>query len=309
MENCPTQHFVLALRAPEEEWGDPVLVFEDFHVGDEALVLRAMDAWRPSAFIEGRVVAADGVPLLEVELGHVPAGLGEALSHVPDADGHFRIGPLRPGEYKLGAEAVGHGWIMTPRFALQAGETKDVGDLVLERSGWIRVRAVAPGGGELPAGTVLEGVRLLRDGEGASGISFEDLEGRSEPLSPGTYLVRARDGLWCAPDTEVEVRPAVTTELELAFEPATERCIEVVFADGVPADSLAVRVLDAHGRVLDERHCAEHDEDGRYTAWFGGLPVGIYSAEVRDSDGRSATGELRVPDLVEDDTPLVLTLR
>jgi len=98
----------------------------------------------------------------------------------------------------------------------------------------------------------------------------------------------------------------------IAFEPATERCTEVVFADGVPTGRLEVSVLDADGRVLDQRHYREVDKfvrDGRYAAWLGGLLPGSYSIEARASDGRSATGELRVLDLAEDDTPLVLTLR
>ena len=106
IEDCPAQRFVLALRAPEEKWGDPVLVLEDFQVGDETLVLRAMDACRPSAFVEGRLVAADGGPLVEVEMWHEAVRSGESVTHVPEADGRFRIGPLRSGEYTLGAEAL-----------------------------------------------------------------------------------------------------------------------------------------------------------------------------------------------------------
>jgi RNA polymerase sigma-70 factor (ECF subfamily) len=326
MEDCPAERFVLALRAPEEEWGDAVLVLEDFRVGDEALVLRAMDACRPSAFLTGRVVDADGAPLVEVELIHVPR-TGEGLTHVPDSAGRFRIGPLRSGEYTLFAwTLIAGSWgldqLRPQSFTLQAGETKDVGDLVLERSGWIHVRAVAKGGGALPAGTVLEDeAQLLRDGEeagwipevlGGCVIPFEGLQGRSEPLGPGTYIVRAREGFWCAADVEVEVRSGETTELELAFERATERCIEVLCADGVPAGALDVRALDANGRVLEERHCDEVDtfvQDVRYTAWLGGLVPGSYSIEARAADGRSATGELRVLDLADDETPLVLTLR
>ena len=203
-----------------------------------------------------------------------------------------------------------------PRFALEAGETKHLGDVVLQRCGWIQVRAVAKGGGALPAGTVLDDLEVQGGQERSlcigDTLSFEGLQGRSEPLFPGTYLVRARAGLWCAPDAEVEVRPGETTEIELAFEPATERRIEVVFADGVPVDALDVRVLDAHGRVLDERYYMEDDKfarDDRYTAWLGGLVPGSYAIQVSASDGRSATGELRVLDLSEDETPLVLTLR
>ena len=306
MEDCPTQRFVLALRAPEEEYGDPVLVLEDFQVGDEALILRAMDARRPSAFIVGRLVDADGAPVLEVELMHFPSGGGEPLAHVPDADGRFRIGPLRPGEYWLHAWAPGPLEGHMPQFALQADETKDVGNLVLERCGWMRVRAVAKGGGALPAGTVLEDVALGEEDSGRR-ISFEGLQGRSGPLGVGTYLVRARGGSWCAPDVEVEVRPGATAEIELAFEPATERRIDVVFADGVPTNLLYLRALDADGQVFDERHYRE--VEGRYTAWLGGLLLGSYSIEARAADGRSASGELRVLDLAADDTPLVLTLR
>ncbi len=287
-----------------------MLELEDFRVGDEALVLRALDACRPSAFVEGRLVAADGGPLVEVEMWHEAVRSGESVTHVPDADGRFRIGPLRSGEYTLGAEALlneaaGLYQLRPLRFALQAGETKDLGDVVIERCGWIQVRAVTMGGGALPAGTVLEAVRLL--GGYGGRISFEDLQGGSEPLCPGTYLVRAREGIWRAPDAEVEVRPGETTELELAFEPTTERLIEVVFPAGVPASVLELRVLDALGRAFDD---IDGDvREGRYSARVGGLLPGSYSVEARASDGRSATGELLVLDLAADDTPHVLTLR
>jgi carboxypeptidase family protein/sigma-70-like protein len=310
MEGCPEEPFVLALRAPEEEWGDPVLELEDFRVGDEALVLRALDACRPSAFVEGRLVAADGGPLVEVEMWHEAVRSGENVTHVPDADGRFRIGPLRSGEYTLGAEALldetsGLYQLRPLRFALQAGETKDLGDVVIERCGWIHARAVAQNGSALPAGTVLEAARLL--GGYGGRISFEDLQGGSGPLCPGTYLVRAREGIWRAPDVEVEVRSGETTELELAFEPTTERLIEVVFPDGVPASELELRVLDALGNAFDD---VDGDvREGRYSAWVGGLLPGNYSVEARSSDGRNATGELHVLDLAADGTPLVLTLR
>ena len=58
-------------------------------------------------------------------------------------------------------------------------------------------------------------------GFGAASIGGEALF-RSGPIGPGTYLIRTGSGAWRAPDTEVEVRPGETTELELAFEPATE---------------------------------------------------------------------------------------
>ena len=305
MENCPAQRFVLALRAPEEQSGDPALVLEDFRVGDEALVLRVMDAWRPSAFVEGRLVAADGAPLVEAQV--IFEATVDDFPYLPDADGRFRIGPLRTGEYWLHADAEGRGEVRTPRFALAFGETKDVGELVLERCGWIRVHAVAMGGGALPAGTVLDEVALLRDGERWGEISLEDLQGRSDPLGAGTYVVHARERSWCAADVEVELRPGATAEIELAFEPATQRRIDVVFADGVPAGLLYLRALDADGRVFEERHYRE--VEGRYTAWLGGLLLGSYSIEARAPDGRSATGELCVLDLADDDTPLVLTLR
>jgi hypothetical protein len=202
-------------------------------------------------------------------------------------------------------ETAGLYQLRPQRFALQAGETKDLGDVVIERCGWIHVRAVAQDGSALPAGTVLEPVRLL--GGYGGRISFEDLQGGSGPLCPGTYLVRAREGIWRAADVEVEVRSCETTELELAFEPTTERLIEVVFPDGVPASVLELRVEDAHGRAFDD---IDGDvREGCYRARVGGLPPGSYSVEASASDGRSVSGELRVLDLAEDDTPLVLTLR
>src|SRR5262245_38434401 len=150
-----------------------------------------MDACRPSAYVEGRLVAADGGPLGAMQLQNSSVHAGGA-SDMPDADGRFRIGPLRSDEYTLFAcsllldEPL---QLYAPRFALEAGQTKDLGDLVLQHCGWIQVRAVAKGGGALPAGTVLEDLevqgvpeRFLCIGDT---LSFEGLQARSEPLSPG----------------------------------------------------------------------------------------------------------------------------
>jgi hypothetical protein len=103
------------------------------------------------------------------------------------------------------------------------------------------------------------------------------------------------------------VRPGETTELELAFEPTTERLIEVAFPDGVPASALELRVLDADGpRVRRHRR-----RRARRVATAPGrrTPARQLLRRGARADGRSATGELCVLDLAEDDTPLVLTLR
>ena len=88
---------VLALRAPEEGSGDPVLVAEDFRVGDEDLVLRVMDACRPSAFIVGRLVAADGGPSGRPAL----EGPDDPLTPAARRGGYLRparSGPAPPSE-------------------------------------------------------------------------------------------------------------------------------------------------------------------------------------------------------------------
>ena len=65
----------------------------------------------------GRLVAPDGGPVDEVELSHESVSTGRGTIDVPDADGRFRIGPLRSGEYSLQAGYQAR----TPRFTLQAG--------------------------------------------------------------------------------------------------------------------------------------------------------------------------------------------
>jgi hypothetical protein len=106
------------------------------------------------------------------------------------------------------------------RVTLQPGETKDLGDLILDRCGWIHIRATAKNGEPLPPDTHLPDLQLLADL--SHPLSFTGLEARTDAIAPGTYLLRANPGPWRTPDTEVEVRPGETTELELAFEPATE---------------------------------------------------------------------------------------
>jgi hypothetical protein len=311
LANCPAKPFVLAVRSPAEVFGDPVLLFDDFAPGDEGLLIRVRDADRPSAFLAGRVVAADGAALVQPQVSHQSAA-GSFGARYPDEAGRFLIGPLRPGEYALVAEAQGLGDLRAGPFALAPDETREVGTLVLEPPGRIRVRLASPpppGSGTLTS-SLYAGERF------ADNLAYDGAFGLSGALGRGSYVLRTRAWKWAAPDRTVEVVPGQTTEVELALEPAAYRWLELVLPDGASASAVEVTVRDSAGQVVAESRATELDASqretlrrGRFRTAAGGLLPGTYSVEARTSTGLAATGAFTVLDLVPVDEPLVLALR
>ena len=299
--NCPTQRFALAVRAPEERFGVPVAVVDDFELGQDDLVITIRDADHPTAFLTGRVAAADGRVLVQPLVVYDSGFAGTSLGVTPDAEGRFRIGPLRPAVYALVAQAAEMGELRVPAFELAAREEKNVGELVLEPPGTIHVRLnVAEGAAPL------EGIhtdlfwdsKLSRELVGR--LVYSGLDGTSAKLGRGRYRLHTRSSKWHTSDQEVEVVPGTISEVELALQPATSRTLSFRVPTGDASVRLDLRVRDERGDVVEDytgpmRNAMRNGD--AFGLIIGGLVPGAYSFEARTDNGRSAAGSFDVLDL------------
>lgn len=95
-------------------------------------------------FIEGHVLTDEGAPLSQASVTAGRTGEGSLPSVRTDSNGHYRVGPLAPGEHSLRVSAVSTegrtGWIATGPRDAQAGST-DI-DFTMIRSGAFTCLAV-----------------------------------------------------------------------------------------------------------------------------------------------------------------------
>lgn len=304
--NAPREEFLLAVRSPEDPWGEPALLSDEFTPGQRDLVLVVPDVARPTARLRGRVLDGDGAVPAETQLMLTPGPGRSGVASPPDEDGTFALGPRPPGSHVLTVFTRDHAAHVTAPFTLVAGQELDLGTIVLEAPGYLRVRARSTDG-PLPANAIA-GLTLLRDGRWAGGVQFTGEQGLSGPLEPGNYVLSGHEDDWCAPDTLVTIAPGETSELELEFEPAGRQ--EFVFA--VPPRDKSrffdLWVRDERGN-LTHHHWTGYRPGDSYSASASGLLPGVYSFEARTDVGRAAVGTFTVGPPDAPSEALVVALR
>jgi hypothetical protein len=304
LTNCPRAGFVLALRSPAETFGDPVLVHGDFALGDDDVLLTVPDDARPSVFLRGRVVAADGGALVTPAVFCVSERTGNGTRVVPGADGVFRFGPLRPATYSLVAEAEGMGTLRTERRTLAPRADVDVGALELEPAGQVVVRATLAAPNVEAAGIA---ATLWQNDQRVDTLRFEGLEGRSLPLAPGRYELRPY-GFRCRAEARtVDVTPGATATVEVTYEPAAVRWLELVVPAADPASRAEVRVRADDGSDVSALSVPGRNAN-RFRVWAGGLEPGTYAYEATTDSGLTAGGSFQVVGL-EDVEPIEVEMR
>lgn len=304
--NCPAGAFLLAVRSPDDPWGEPALLTGEFQLGARDLELVVPTSAQPTARVTGRVLDS---------AGNVPAGASVVLAPGPHtggvpvplaADGHFRLGPTRPGPGVLTIWTRDHAPLETEVFTLRAGQELDLGTLRLEAPGYLEVQARGLDS-PLPP-TAIAGLTLLRAERWAGSVQFQDGLGRSGPLAPGEYVVSGHEDDWYADDARVTIEPGQTHALELVFRPAGRQELEFVVPEGDLARRFELLVRDTDGRVT-HHHWTGYRPADRYTASAGGLPPGDYTFEAWTDTGRRAAGGFTLLEGSAPGAPLVLELR
>ncbi len=273
--------------------------------GEELRIQLAADALR-SAYLAGRVLDENGKPVEAAEITPYVEASGQGQSLATDAEGRFRVGPLRPGRYYLEARVKGYAANSVRGIVLAAGESKDLADLRLELPGEIEVHV------RLPADFDAEhawGYVSLRapDGDVRDSIEIKDGVGKLGGLAPGRYGLRFSCQWLRAEPTEVVVLARETAKVEFVALPGTERLVQI----SPPRDSqgklVRVRVLDAAGKIVyEDEFRFRTSQPIVFSA--PGLVVGSYTVEASTKDGRRASGTVEVRTLEPVNTMLELEL-
>jgi len=304
--NCPAGAFLLAVRSPDDPWGEPALLTGEFQPGARGLELVVPDAALPTARVTGRVLDS---------AGNVPAGASVVLAPGPRtggvpvplaADGRFRLGPTRPGPGVLTIWTRDHAPLETAEFTLRAGQELDLGTFLLEPPGYLEVLARGVDGPLPPA--AIAGLTLLQAERWAGSVQFQDELGRSGPIAPGEYVVSGHEDDWYAADAHVTIEAGKTHRLELVFRPAGRQELEFIVPEGDLARRFELVVRDASGRVTNH-HWTGYRPADRYPAWATGLPPGDYTFEAWTDTGRRAAGGFTLVAGSAPGAPLVLELR
>jgi hypothetical protein len=226
---------------------------------------------------------------------------GAAQAPMRRADGRFEFRRVVPGSYTLTAMTAGTGAPWFAREVLEVGGADIEGlRLTMLPAGEVRGRIRVEGRAEFPFASLsvrldAEGVsygaqfRTGAPGDGGRATTSAEGEFRIHPLPPQRYgvsVVNAPEGFYLREvllegrdvlDGGFEVRPGITTELELVLSPAGGRVTGIVLDnERQPAAAATVALIPAEPRQHLRRlyHTVQTDPNGQFL--LQGLTPGDY---------------------------------
>jgi hypothetical protein len=271
--------------------------------GKTDLVVRTEWNADGGAFFVGTVVnGSDGRPVRSARIKIYPKVHGwdhDQEEKVAEADaGRFRIGPLPPDTYQIDVSTPDHDQLRMDQ-RLDAGQTLDLGALLMESKGTLTLALT------LPPGCKEEEVVIQVRTDRSSGWGH-----LFERTGPATWRSRGLSSSW-AKLVEIwgpgiarlergfEVEPGADTRIEAKLEPATP--VRFVLAQPEPrsprwTDGVSIVLRDAQGR--EAKHSFEVD-GGDTFAWARGLEAGRweYEAASYSDPACRASGSFVVPAL------------
>jgi hypothetical protein len=266
--------FRLFAGAPGYRGDEPLTV--EAGAADVVLVLQRAGA------IAGTVVGADGKPIVGY---HVLAESGErrfgrARDFHSAFDGRFQIDQLAPGEYAITVMAEGLKPGKLSRIAVRAGETTEVGSIVLRLGGRVRGTVSNPEGAPVAGASVA----LVRSFLGTTATS--DVRGAFElaGLEEGVVTLRAShpdyaDALVRDVELRSEADP-VEVRIELGRGGAIEGLVQD--RDGMPLPGRSLRLE----RRFSDHETATTGPDGAFR--WERLPAGLHRVALLSADSNPA---------------------
>jgi hypothetical protein len=240
-----------------------------------------------AARLRGRLLGPDGRPPSRLSARVVERAAERSwVADYDPSSGRFASRDLPAGRHELGVSSPEAAAATFGPFILAPGEARDIGDLLLERGGRLRVR--------VSDAWAAVTCRAARDGHRAT-LDPGETERLSEMLPPGEWVVRAES--WSSVPQEVRVRVSAgeVTDVELALDPGIEQVIVLrpVAAGLRDAPDTRLVLRDAQGAVAwdsrrDPRPPVLHGEAGREPEilWEVRLRPGQYRMEVEGEGHR-----------------------
>ena len=276
-------------------------------------VLVVKESSRPSAIATGRLLDADGTPVVGATAGGVTAERGESGgTDKTDAGGRFRVGPMPPGKYLFHFERGRRSVRYLGPIDLRADEEIDLGDVQLESPGRVELCLHRPDGVPFRKGF---GVWLLDEhGFGSMAMTNDGERFVCGSLIPGTYRLACLDDGVATIPIPLIVRAGETTRFETTLPRGSVRQLRFNPPKG-KSDRMRIHVV-IHGQedsVL-EQDCllvprGQPKANEGFFEWSAGFASGHYTYEVNDPSGLHASGGFDVGDSTDDAPPIEILLQ
>jgi len=291
-EGCPTDPMDLELFAPGDSI-TPRAALKDVQAGIGEVVMQPDPARLGNIRLVGRVMDALGAPVESAKI--VPSMRGSLTSPIEECDsqtGRFELGPYSPGDWSIRVQAPGFVDVRTTPSGIASGETRDFGDIVMQRGG--RIQLVG-----LP---VAPGVQARVESASGDAHSLYAFEGRwlSEWIPEGRGWIVTGGGAVALSAQRVDVRVGETLEVAVVERIVEPRRLKRPAARHGSATGVEVR--DANGVRLETFAFASDDGVVRVP-----LATGRYELRLFSNSGELGRRTIEVTD-ERGDEPIELTL-
>ena len=248
-------YFVTAQADFGYDESQPLGMFREFARDGSEVRLVLPEAALELGVVKGRVVHPDGKSAgsMRLHINSVGRGTGSVLPL--GLDGSFRVARYSEGEYELGflhgEDYSHHAGGRTIR--LVPGREVDLGDIVIERAGTLRIDPFSPkyprDSGESGPQALPGSLRwaVIREGVGSDPGALADFQWPiMDPieLPPGDYTLKLQATYFRANPVRVTIQPSTETKARVVLQSATEVRFSFVTASGaVFAGEVGVRIL------------------------------------------------------------------
>jgi hypothetical protein len=285
----------------EDDLWRTIAVVERATPGDPPLLV-TVDSPPHDAYATARFLDAEKKPVPGVFLGCRPfeAAQGGKWSLKSGSDGRATAGPMPSGSYAITGEFLGSdGKVVVKDFGRRdvlAGETLDLGDVVIEPPGILHVIVLDPDG---KAPTDCLGSAYRVDAGEFRRVAGWSAAERHVPLAAGSYvaMIQSREPEFAPVDRRFDIQPGVLTKLEIRLD-AERDAVCVVRTTVVDARNPNIAADAAHARV------GVLSSDGLELTWYRsslgtesglGMRQGRLRLRAELADGRFAESVVDVP--------------
>ncbi|MEM6568956.1 MAG: sigma-70 family RNA polymerase sigma factor [Planctomycetota bacterium] len=280
---------------------------DDIAPGTDDVLLTIDRPVTASAYLEGRFVPEPGETRIPADtsftLWREDTNMGSTLTYEEDT-GRFRVGPLLPGAHRVTGRRQDTVVLCRSGLMVQAGETVDVGDLVMGTGGRVEITGSLEDDLGAPASAIeqlLGGIQVTITHRGRT-VWLDREDGRwvsNELVEPGTWELRGDGERTVFPFVSIDVTDGETTTRDVVLRVGQNPRIVVTMPDPETWSRARVTATDSAGTLVAETEWQEQSglEDPTTATFRPTIPFGEVTLTVETDTDVGATKSLTVPDL------------
>ncbi len=302
IDGLDTRSYLLWVQRPLGWREFPLLEIEDVWPDAGPVELRVPEGAQGGS-ITAEIVTSDGTPLVgaELQVGHAERRLWRSFASEGER-GAIRVECVPAGTIGLDVRHPDHPWKRLGERRIEEGETLELGRIVLEPSGRLRVRIT--GADELHASLTVALIDANNHESSVARIVGSELT--SGPLAPGTHkLLITGDGVRQV-RREFTIEETRETEFALTLERCGVRTVTFALPPDVPMPKwIACSLFDAENKLVwgGNADCTSTPPVAKVSA-----PPGSYVLMVGGEHGLTGRMELVVTGASNDESGAVLDL-